>query len=147
MKRCEHPECNRTASHMVIFEATLGPGIHRRLPWRWMCPEHGEKVFCYRLFIHGEPQQVASTSRWTDNLNLFKQFYADLRRRCVAEEPGLWEAAEESGEAISLMCDISKWSEAEVERARVESAAFERRTIPVEHMTLEDAAREIASRS
>jgi hypothetical protein len=146
MKDCELKGCGRKATSMVVFQATLAPGVTPCLPWKWHCAEHAERAWCEVLFEHGKHTSFRSMETRID-LPLFEQFYAALRRRCVENNPGLWEALEEEG-TISLTRGPSKLTEEQAEQFR-QAAIDEGKTIredrvPIQHMTREEAEREIA---
>jgi len=148
MKRCEL--CDRVATNLVIFEATLAPGILPRLPYKWMCQEHCNDSWAEVLFKHGKPAGHRSLKRI--DMQLFERMYADIRKRCVANNPELWDEKEKTGEVIPLICCPSKLTELEAEELR-QAAVDQGRTIRegrapvIEYVSMEDAAREIASRS
>jgi len=136
-------DCKRPAVHFIIFEATLAPGIHPRMPHKWLCKEHCDRVWAEVQFEGGAHKAFRSVSRTID-LALFQSVYDQLKKR----SPDAWREREKTGEPIPILLCPSKLTEVEVRE--LEQAFADGRTIKegrapdVEYMSPEEAAREIA---
>jgi hypothetical protein len=134
---------------MVVFEATLGPTVHARLPWQWRCQDCARACLHQAVYVRGERIGIRTAGTEPMDLALFDRFYEEHRKRGVDLNPQLWSRLAKSDAEVLLTCGLSSLSEEEVEKMhyyaeRLGQTIHQRDNVTIEHMSAEEAAREIA---